>query len=63
MVPEVTDWAAKLQSEGISFIDLTPAETQAFVDATKSVYAKWEPLIGADLIKAAREDMAAAAKK
>jgi tripartite ATP-independent transporter DctP family solute receptor len=63
MVPEVTDWPAKLKGEGISFVDLTPAETQAFVDATKSVYAKWEPQIGADLMQAARDDMAAAAKK
>jgi tripartite ATP-independent transporter DctP family solute receptor len=63
MAPEVTDWAAKLRSEGITFVDLTPAETKAFVDATKSVYAKWEPLIGADLMKAAREDMASVAKK
>jgi TRAP-type C4-dicarboxylate transport system substrate-binding protein len=63
MVPEVTDWPPKLRGDGISFIDLTPAETQAFVDATASVYTKWEPQIGADLMKAARDDMAAAAKK
>ncbi|MDR2825992.1 MAG: TRAP transporter substrate-binding protein DctP, partial [Deltaproteobacteria bacterium] len=65
MAPEgtVTDWAAKLRGEGISFVDLTPAETKAFVDATKSVYEKWEKEIGADLMKAAREDMAAVAKK
>jgi tripartite ATP-independent transporter DctP family solute receptor len=63
MVPEVTDWPAKLRAEGISFVDLTPAETQAFMDATKSVYEKWEPQIGAELIKAAKEDMAAVAGK
>jgi tripartite ATP-independent transporter DctP family solute receptor len=63
MTPEVTDWTAKLRSEGISFVDLTADETQAFVDATKSVYEKWEPKVGADLMKAARDDMAAVAKK
>jgi tripartite ATP-independent transporter DctP family solute receptor len=63
ITPEVTDWAAKLSKEGISFINLTPAETKAFVDATKPVYDKWEPMIGADIMKSARDDMAAVLKK
>jgi TRAP-type C4-dicarboxylate transport system substrate-binding protein len=61
-VPEVGDWNAKLTADGITVVNLTQTEIKAFVDATASVYAKWEKQIGADLIKAARADMAAAAK-
>ena len=42
--------------------NLTPEEMKAFADATKGVVDAWRDKIGADLIKAAQEDMAAARK-
>jgi tripartite ATP-independent transporter DctP family solute receptor len=60
--PETTDWAATLKGAGVTVVDLTPAETKAFVDATKPVIDLWTGKVGADLIKLAREDMAAVRK-
>ena len=57
--PEVTDWDAELKKAGMIVTNLTPEETQKFVDLTKGVIDAWRDKIGADLIKAAEADMAA----
>ena len=57
--PEVTDWDAELKKVGMVVTNLTPEEIQKFVDLTKPVVEEWRDKIGADLIKAAEEDMAA----
>jgi tripartite ATP-independent transporter DctP family solute receptor len=49
-------------SNGATITDLTPAEREQFVKATRSVYAKWKPMIGADLVDAAEKAVAASRK-
>ena len=53
------DWNKTLTEAGAQVANLTPAEMKAFADATKGVVEAWKEKIGADLIKAAQEDMAA----
>jgi len=57
--PEITDWYAELTRVGMTVTNLTPQEIQRFVELTKPVIDEWRDRIGADLIKAAEEDMAA----
>jgi TRAP-type transport system periplasmic protein len=38
---------------------LTPAEREAFVKATRPVYEKWKKTIGPDLVSAAEKSIAA----
>lgn len=45
---------ADIRSRGVEVAELTEAERQAFVDATRSVHEKWSSKIGAELIEAAR---------
>ncbi|MDR3265669.1 MAG: DctP family TRAP transporter solute-binding subunit [Synergistaceae bacterium] len=59
-VPEITDWEAELKKAGMIVTNLTPDEIQKFVELTKPVVEAWRGRIGADLIKAAEADMAAA---
>ena len=59
---ESEDWNATLTKAGATVTNLTPEEMKAFADATKGVVDAWRDKIGADLIKAAQEDMAAARK-
>lgn len=47
-------------ANGTQVISLTEQERQAFRDATRSVIEKWSKTIGADLIKQAQADVAAA---
>jgi tripartite ATP-independent transporter DctP family solute receptor len=47
-------------ASGTQVISLTEQERQAFRDATQSVIEKWTKVIGADLIKQAQADAAAA---
>lgn len=49
-----------LADNGVTIIDLTPEELMAFRRATKDAFDKHVEIIGADLVQAAREDMAAA---
>ncbi|WP_226580979.1 DctP family TRAP transporter solute-binding subunit [Halobacillus litoralis] len=48
-------WLEELQDEqGLKVNELSPEQKQAFIDATKSVYDKYEDEIGADLIEKAK---------
>jgi tripartite ATP-independent transporter DctP family solute receptor len=43
---------------GVTVTELTPAEREAFVKATRPVYNKWKQAIGADLVNAAEKAIA-----
>ncbi|SME89921.1 tripartite ATP-independent transporter solute receptor, DctP family [Tistlia consotensis] len=43
---------------GVDVVELTPAEHQAFVDATRGVYKDWTQKIGPDLVKMAEDSIA-----
>ncbi|MBN8557424.1 MAG: DctP family TRAP transporter solute-binding subunit [Proteobacteria bacterium] len=47
---------------GVNIVQLTPAEREAFVKATRPVYAKWKGQIGADLVNTAEKAIAARKK-
>src|ERR1035437_7251236 len=47
---------------GVTVIQLTAAERDAFVKATRAVYQKWKPTIGVDLVNAAESAVAARKK-
>lgn len=47
---------------GVTVTNLTPAERDAFVKATRPVYEKWKGTIGADLVNQAEKDIAARKK-
>ena len=51
-----------IAAEGVTVTELTPAERQAFVDATRPVVAKWKGQVGADLIAAAEKSIAERSK-
>ncbi len=44
---------------GVTVTNLTPAEREAFVKATRPVYDKWKNTVGADLVNAAEKAIAA----
>lgn len=44
---------------GVEVVELKPEEREAFVEATRGVYAEWAEKIGADLVKQAEESIAA----
>ena len=44
---------------GVTVTQLTPEEREAFVKATRPVYAKWKPQIGAELVTKAEQAIAA----
>jgi tripartite ATP-independent transporter DctP family solute receptor len=43
---------------GVTVTQLTPAEREVFVKATRPVYAKWKATVGADLVNAAEKSIA-----
>ncbi len=47
---------------GVTVTNLTPAERETFVKATRPVYDKWKKTIGADLVDAAEKAIAARRK-
>jgi TRAP-type C4-dicarboxylate transport system substrate-binding protein len=47
---------------GVTVTQLTPAEREAFVKATRPVYDKWKNQIGADLVGNAEKAIAARKK-
>jgi TRAP-type C4-dicarboxylate transport system substrate-binding protein len=47
---------------GVTVTQLSAAEREAFVKATRPVYTKWKPIIGADLVNAAEKAIAARKK-
>ena len=44
---------------GVAIVQLTPAEREAFVQATRPVYNKWKPMVGNDLVNKAEKAIAA----
>jgi tripartite ATP-independent transporter DctP family solute receptor len=49
-------------ANGAQVVNLTPAEREAFVKATRPVYAKWKGTIGADLVNSAEKAIAGRGK-
>ena len=47
---------------GVTVTQLTPAEREVFVKATRPVYEKWKPVVGTDLVNKAERAIAARAK-
>ena len=47
---------------GVTVTNLTPAEREAFVKATRPVYDKWKNTVGADLVSEAEKSIAARKK-
>ena len=47
---------------GVTVTQLTPAEREVFVKATRPVYEKWKPVVGVDLVNKAEKAIAARAK-
>ncbi|OIP12893.1 MAG: hypothetical protein AUJ99_03435 [Caldisericum sp. CG2_30_36_11] len=56
-VPEVLDQMGYVRHQGVQIVDLTPEQRQAFIDATKSVYDKWIPIIGQNIYDLAKKDI------
>jgi len=48
-----------LAANGVTVTQLTPAEREAFVKATRPVYDKWKQQVGADLVDVAEKAIAA----
>lgn len=55
---ELDETLAKIKERGVEVTDLTPEQHAAFVEATQSVYEKWTPRIGEDLVKQAQDAIA-----
>ncbi|GAB4403534.1 MAG: DctP family TRAP transporter solute-binding subunit [Rhodoferax sp.] len=49
----------EISALGVSVVELTPQEREAFVKATRPVYDKWKKTIGTDLVAAAEKAIAA----
>ncbi|MCZ2135216.1 MAG: DctP family TRAP transporter solute-binding subunit [Burkholderiales bacterium] len=49
----------EIEGLGVTVTQLTPAERDAFVKATRPVYDKWKPQVGTDLVNAAEKAIAA----
>ena len=52
----------QIEGLGVTVTQLTPAEREAFVKATRPVFDKWKGQIGADLVNAAEKAIAARMK-
>ncbi|MCT8973601.1 DctP family TRAP transporter solute-binding subunit [Microbaculum marinisediminis] len=48
----------EVRALGVEVIELTPEERQAFVDATRGVYADWKEKIGPEIVEMAEESIA-----
>ncbi len=51
-----------LEGLGVTVADLNPAQRKVFADATKSVYTKWKPQIGTNLVDMAEKAIAGSRK-
>ncbi|MDB5826502.1 MAG: C4-dicarboxylate transporter [Variovorax sp.] len=49
----------EIEGMGVTVTQLTPTERDAFVKATRPVYAKWKPTVGNDLVAKAEQAIAA----
>ncbi|MEG3001694.1 MAG: TRAP transporter substrate-binding protein DctP, partial [Comamonas sp.] len=52
----------ELEGLGVSVTDLNAAQRKVFADATKSVYTKWKPQIGTNLVDMAEKAIAGSRK-
>ena len=52
---ELNDTLDRIRERGVEVTELSPEEHQAFVDATQSVYEKWIPRIGENLVNQAQD--------
>ncbi|KAF1047660.1 DctP family TRAP transporter solute-binding subunit [Xylophilus sp.] len=52
----------ELAGNGVTVTELSPAEREAFVKATRPVYDKWKSTVGSDLVNAAEKAIAGRAK-
>lgn len=52
---ELKDTLESIRERGVEITELTPEQHQAFVDATQSVYEKWIPRIGENLVDTAQK--------
>ena len=52
----------QIEGLGVTVTQLTPAEREAFAQATRPVYDKWKTAIGADLVQSAEKAIAARKK-
>ncbi len=55
--PKITDPIKYLEEKGMKITILTPQERDVFKSKVASVYKKWVPIIGEDLVKAAIDDI------
>ncbi len=55
---ELDDTLATIKERGVQVTELTDAQHDAFVEATKSVYDTWTPKIGEDLVSMAQDAVA-----
>src|SRR5690554_1158685 len=55
---ELEETLARIKERGVQVTDLTPEQHAAFVEATQSVYEKWTPRIGEELVKQAQDAIA-----
>ncbi len=51
-----------IEALGVNVVRLSPDQREAFVKATRPVYNKWKPTVGADLVAKAEKAIAARAK-
>ncbi|WP_413616011.1 DctP family TRAP transporter solute-binding subunit [Halomonas cupida] len=51
------DRLAAIEERGVTVTELTEEQLEAFVSVTESVYSKWTPRIGEELLEAARADI------
>ncbi|MGR4872079.1 DctP family TRAP transporter solute-binding subunit [Variovorax sp. LARHSF232] len=51
-----------IEALGVNVVKLSPEQREAFVKATRPVYNKWKPTVGADLVAKAEKAIAARAK-
>jgi tripartite ATP-independent transporter DctP family solute receptor len=59
LVPPDVSTIKNVQALGVTVTQLTPQERDAFVTATRRVYAQWKATIGADLVTKAENAIAA----
>lgn len=52
---ELAATLGQIRERGVEVTELTPEQHQAFVQATQSVYDKWIPRIGKELVEAAQQ--------
>lgn len=62
LVEEGKPLLKEVAAMGVTVTELSPAERQAFVQATRPVYEKWKKTVGADLVNAAEKAIAARKK-